>query len=113
MPKSRSDIGNSRVLTKKQKDYIISRKEENSRLTAKHIYNEMLVSNIIVDTEVSLSTVTRFISKNNLKFRNSSTERKAFELENPNDCWQADTSVGPYLIIDGKKKKNCFDNVFG
>ena len=27
MPKSRSDIGNSRVLTKKQKDYIISRKE--------------------------------------------------------------------------------------
>ena len=105
MPKSRSDIGNSRVLTKKQKDYIISRKEENSRLTAKHIYNEMLVSNIIVDTEVSLSTVTRFISKNNLKFRNSSKERKAFELENPNDCWQADTSVGPYLIIDGKKKK--------
>ena len=64
-----------------------------------------VIFNIIVDTEVSLSTVTRFISKNNLKFRNSSTERKAFELENPNDCWQADTSVGPYLIIDGKKKK--------
>ena len=28
-----------------------------------------------------------------------------FEMENVNDCWQADTSVGPYILIDGVKYK--------
>ena len=32
-------------------------------------------------------------------------ERRMFEMENVNDCWQADTSVGPYILIDNIKYK--------
>jgi len=106
MVKSRSDIGKQRKLTEELKNYIISDKKKYPRKTAKTIYLEMILQQKIKSEDVSLSTVTRFLQKSNL---NSSSlepiERKAFEMEFPNDCWQADTSVGPYINIDGKKKK--------
>ncbi|WP_427338454.1 DDE-type integrase/transposase/recombinase [Caloranaerobacter sp. DY30410] len=33
------------------------------------------------------------------------TDRRAFEFEFPNECWQSDISVGPYLTINGRKHK--------
>src|SRR5699024_471984 len=30
-------------------------------------------------------------------------DRRAFVMPHSNDCWQADTSHGPYLTINGKK----------
>lgn len=106
LPKVRCDFGKSRALTKEQKDFIVSLKKENPKYSAKFIYNTMLVKGIAVSDSISLSTVTRFIQKNNLKTKQlEPVDRRAFEMECPNDCWQADTSVGPYLTIDGKRKK--------
>ena len=43
---------------------------------------------------------------NNLKASQvTNIERRMFEMENVNDCWQADTSNGPYIKIDGVKYK--------
>ncbi len=106
LPKIRSDFGKSRTLSRKQKEFIIDMKNENYKFSAKHIYNAMLVNGIAKAESLSLATVTRFISNNNLKAKQlDPVERRAFEMANPNDCWQSDVSVGPYLYIDGKKKK--------
>lgn len=32
-------------------------------------------------------------------------DRRAFSMEFPGDCWQSDVSTGPYLTINGAKKK--------
>ena len=53
---------------------------------------------------MSLSTIHRYLKKNHLKAEeNCTVERRMFEMEHVNDCWQADTSYGPYLKVDGKK----------
>lgn len=53
-----------------------------------------------------MSTVQRFISKSNLSSHKiEAVDRKAFEFEYPNECWQSDISVGPYLNIGSKKYK--------
>ena len=54
---------------------------------------------------ISLSTIQRYLSKIDLPVESANTNRRAFEFEFPNDCWQSDCSVGPYLTIDGKKYK--------
>jgi putative transposase len=106
LPKKRDDAGGSRCLTKSHKDIIIALKHENSRYSAKHIYDSLLAKGTITSENVSLSSITRFIKKNNLKSQQlNPVDRRAFEMEFPNLCWQADSSVGPYLTIDGKKKK--------
>lgn len=106
LPKIHSDFGTSRVLNQYQKDFIIEMKKQNFKYSAKHIYNTMIVKGVTDTKSLSLATVTRFISKNKLKTKQlSPVERLAFEMESPNDCWQSDVSVGPYLNIEGKKKK--------
>lgn len=105
-PKSRCDVGQSRCLPSSAKEFIISSKQQNPTRSAKSIYAAMLANGIIKPDDASLASITRFIQKNNLKRKQlEPVDRKAFELEFPNDCWQADTSVGPYLNIDGRKKK--------
>lgn len=70
-------------------------KKENPKYSAKFIYNTMLVKGIAVSDNISLSTVTRFIKKNNLKTKQlEPIDRRAFEMEYPNDCSR--------LIIYGK-----------
>lgn len=104
-PKIRNDKGASRKLSGNLKETIIALKKTNPKRSAKSIYTELIVNNKIKPSELSLSTVQRFIKNLNLEDYESAKDRRAFEFSNPNDCWQADISVGPYLIIDGKKQK--------
>ena len=55
--------------------------------------------------ELSLSTVQRYIKNLDLSTDSNIKDRRAFEFENANDCWQSDISVGPYLTINGVKHK--------
>ena len=54
---------------------------------------------------ISLSTIQIYLTIIDLPVDSSNTNRRAIEFEFPNDCWQSDCSVGPYLTIDGKKYK--------
>ena len=105
-PKIRSDKGKSRKLTEEAKQFIIKAKTDKPKRTAKSIYQELIAKGIINYDDLSLSTVQRFISKNNLSRKKlKPVDRKAFEFEYPNECWQSDVSVGPYLNINDKKHK--------
>jgi len=105
-PKERNDKGNCRTLSEKAKQFIIDAKRDNPSRPVKSIYHQMLANGLIEYNQVSLSTVQRFVNECNLGKRAlEPKDRRAFEMEYPNDCWQSDISVGPYLYLDNRKVK--------
>lgn len=105
-PKIRSDKGQLRKLPESAKEFIVSSKLASPKRSAKSIYQELIAKGYVPYDLVSLSTVQRFINKSNLTSKKlEPIDRRAFEFEFANDCWQSDISVGPYLTINGKKHK--------
>lgn len=104
-PKNRSDKGGSRKIYTELKEIITSMKQVNPKRSAKSIYQEVIVKNIIKPSDVSLSTVQRYVSKIDLDNEDKNQDRRAFEFANSNDCWRSDVSVGPSLIINGMRQK--------
>jgi len=103
-PKGRNDIGNSRVISEDAAQRIIEIKQQFPHITGTLVYQKLIEEGIVKASEVSLPTVLRFIKNNHLKARELEPEdRRAFELEYANDCWQADSSVGPVIKVNGKK----------
>ena len=104
--KTRSDKNSSRLLTYETINRIQELREQFPHITGTSIYNKLIEEDYIHKNDISLSTVLRYLKSNNLKANQvCNVERRMFEMENINDCWQADTSVGPYIIIDGTKYK--------
>lgn len=104
-PKTRADIGKSRTLDYETITRIYELKEKYPYITATMTYQKLLDEQFITASSTSLSTITRFISKNGLKSVSDGRERKSFEMEHANDCWQADTSHAVVLNIKGEKYK--------
>ena len=104
-PKQRNDKGTPRTLSKELKELIIALKKVNPKRSAKSIYQEIIVKNFIKPSDISLSTIQRYVKSINLDDYELVKDRRAFEFQNPNDCWQSDISVGPYLTINGSKHK--------
>lgn len=102
LPKTRKDVGTSRKLNTYVSDKITDLKQQLPHITGKSIYNKLIEDGFINAKDVSISTVYRYLKAHNLKFV-PTMERKQFEMEHSNDCWQADTSHGPIIKIDGKK----------
>ncbi len=101
-PKCRCDIGSSRAIPVECIDKIAELKEKYPHITGKAIYNKLVENGDILAKNVSLASLYRFLNNNSFH-THTITERKAFEMEFANDCWQGDTSHGPILTIDGKK----------
>lgn len=101
----RKDKGSSRKLSDATITAIRGMKERSPMKTATAIYCELLSHRLLGDPPASLSTVQRLIKKLDIKQEESQVERKRFEVEFANMCWQADSCVGPYLYIGGKKRK--------
>jgi len=104
--KPRSDAGVPRVLTNDVIAKIHELKANFPYITGKLVYQKLLEDGYIKASKVSLASVLRYIRDNNLK-RNqlAPVERKAFEMEFANDCWQSDSSHGPVIKFNGQKYK--------
>jgi len=102
--KPRNDRGLSRILTPQAALAIKELKELHPHRTATSIYYSLLADGVLGDPPASLSTVGRYIKKLDVQ-ADTSVERKRFVFEFANDCWQTDTMAGPYLLLDGKKKR--------
>ena len=86
-------------------DRILELKKEYPRITTKAIYKK-LIEEKYIEEDVSIYCIFRYLKNNNLKATEvSRKEKKKYEQEYPNDCWQSDTSSGPYIVIEGKKVK--------
>lgn len=101
-PKTRRDFGTSRKMPTNVSNRIIEIKKELPHITGKAIYNKLLEEGTILAKDFSIATVYRYLNNHNLKYI-PTQERKQFEMEHSGDCWQADTSHGPVIKIDGKK----------
>ena len=102
--KTRKDFKTSRKLNNDTVQRIITLREEFPSITGSAIYKKLIDEKYINKLDVSLDTILRFIKLNNLKASQvTNIDRRMFEMENVNDCWQSDTSFGPYVTIENKK----------
>lgn len=101
--KKRKDSNNSRNLSDEAKDAFAVLREKYPRATVKNIY-EKLLENKIIDNTISIRSVYRYANTNDMLRKKALIEdRRRYEKEKPNEVWQADTSYGPYIKIDGVK----------
>lgn len=91
MPKTRQDFGSSRAIPVSVLNHINELKQKLPHITGKAIYKKLIEDGYINIKDVSISSVYRYLNSNHLKAL-PSTERRAFEMEFSNDCWQCDTS---------------------
>ncbi len=106
MPKRRSDTGKSRKLDVDIIEQIKYLKQEYPRLPATLIYQKLIDNGTITRLDVSLSTVNRYINQLNLEKKYSTNkDMRRYERAHINEVWCGDSSVGPYLKLDGKKKR--------
>lgn len=107
MPQERSDSGQPRVLSELAITEIYRLKEKFPRINATLIYTKLVEDGFINQSQVSLSSVQRFIKHHDLKsaVNPNQKDRKAFEEEYPGGMYQADTSYTCYINENGKVRR--------
>lgn len=107
LPRPRSDSGKSRVLNESAISEIYRLKEKFPRINATLIYNKLIEDGFINQSQVSVSTVQRFIKHNDLKSATNPNQkdRKAFEEAYPGGMYQADTCYTTYIRENGKLRR--------
>ena len=106
IPKRRSDIGIPRTFDENVIKKIYDIKEQFPYITGKLVYQKLIEEGYIKQSTTSLSSVHRYLRENKLGRKSAlQVERKAYEMEFANDCWQTDTSVGATIKVDGIKRK--------
>ena len=104
VPKVRAD----KSLSRKLDENIILKIKELFKvfpyITGTMVYQRLIDDSLIKKSDVSLSTVLKVIRDQKLKSSSTvSRDMRAFVHEFSNDCWQSDTSYGPYLKIGSEK----------
>ena len=101
--KIRVDNKESRKLNEEVIAYILDLKSKYPHITTKSIYYK-LKEDKYISSDIKIDCFYRYIKAKDLtKLQLTKQERRRFEKQFPNDCWQADTSYGPYIVVDGKK----------
>lgn len=102
--KKRKDYKTSRKLNNETINRIISLREEFPNISGTSIYKKLIEEKYINKNNICLNTILRYLRNNNLKASQIvNIDRRMFEMEHVNDCWQSDTSFGPYITIDKVK----------
>lgn len=96
-PVGRSDLGKTRKLSDDITSQIIYLHREYPRLPCTLIYQKLLDNGTITEDTVSLSTITRFVSKLKKEELCPGKEMRRYELAHINEVWYGDSSAGPYL----------------
>lgn len=101
--KVRIDKEQPRKLTEEEEKYIADIRNKYPKITTKKIYEKLLKEGYIDET-VKIDCFYRYLKTSKLT-RNiiNQKERRRYEKRYPNDTWQADTTYGPYVVIEGKK----------
>ena len=106
MPDRRCDTGTSRKLDADIMEQIQYLKQEYPRIPATLIHQKLIDTGAINKGDISLSTITRYINTlNKQKHYSANKDMRRYEREHINEVWCGDSSVGPYIKIEGKKKR--------
>lgn len=81
-------------------------KQEYPRIPATLIYEKLLNNGVITKKDLSLSSVNRYINRLNYEQKyTGNKDMRRYERQYINEVWCGDSSVGPYLKINGKNKR--------
>jgi len=107
MPKKRRDAGKPRVLGDPAISEIYRLKEKFPRINATLIYHKLIEDGFINQSQVSVSSVQRFIKHNDLRVavNPNQKDRKAFEEAYPGGMYQADTAYTTYIKEGGRSRR--------
>lgn len=107
-PRGRNDCGRFRKLDDEVLNVIKHYVENHPRLPATAIYEELITNGYITKDEISVSTVSRYVTriKNKSDIINHA-DIKRYEAEHINDIWCCDTTYSFKLTV-GKDKKRMF-----
>lgn len=104
-PRGRIDAGRTRKLDSDITSQIDYLHKEYPRLPCTLIYQKLIDNGTVTKDSISLSTITRYVRNLKQTEHFVTREFRRYELEHINEVWYGDSSVGPYLKVDGKKKK--------
>lgn len=106
IPRNRIDLGKSRILSGDVCRQITAYREKFPHITGKKIYEKLIEEGYMKKTDASLDTLYRYLRSNGMtKDGMPPQECLAFEFEHANDCWQADTTQGPVITYDGRRRQ--------
>lgn len=98
--RNRKDLGQFRVLQPQVQSRICELIDEFPKLSNVRL-RERLKDEALIDDSLSQSTIDRFVRvarpEKKLPAIHQNKDRKAFEFEHANECWQADTTFLPRL----------------
>ena len=100
IPHARMDLGQSRALSEDVCRQIHAYREQFPYITGKKIYEKLIEQGYLKKEDASVDSVYRYLKAADLtRTSMSPQECLAFEFEHANDCWQADTTVGPTIDL--------------
>lgn len=106
IPKRRIDTGQTRKIDLDIMEQIKFLKKEYPRIPATLIHQKLIDNGTVKKGDISLSTVNRFVNKIKAEEKiTTNKDMRRYEREHINEVWCGDSSVGPYLNVDGKKKR--------
>ncbi|MGN0966938.1 MAG: DDE-type integrase/transposase/recombinase [Candidatus Coprovivens sp.] len=106
LPKRRTDTGRSRKIDSDITEQINFLKTEYPRIPATLIHQKLIENGTIKKGTVSLSTINRYVNRlNEEKGLFPQKDMRRYEREHINEVWCGDSSVGPYITINGQKKR--------
>jgi transposase InsO family protein len=107
IPKTRKDKGLFRKLDSSLCLAIKELKKENPYYPLSTIIKILQHRKVLgLEDQLNLASVYRFLKQENLSQPNlNASDCRAFEATLANQIWQCDVMHGPYLMIDGQKKK--------
>jgi putative transposase len=107
-PRDRSDQGTPRALDEETALALIGLRRQAPRVTVQSLIRQAKERHL-VDPEQHLagSTVWRLLKREGLMHpqAESPVDRRRYEAELPNDIWQSDAMHGPWMRVEGRKRK--------
>ncbi len=103
-PGTRMDAGHSRKLTESVIEKIREYRIKMPYITARKIYDLLVEEGYVNVTEVGIDALYRYLRSNSgLEVATPKEECLSFACLYAGDCWQADSSHGPTIVVGGKK----------
>lgn len=108
-PQPREDAGKPRKLDDDIKARIMYYRKNYPRIPSTVIYEKLIEEGIITNKDVSLSTITRYNNLLKAEMRQTNNkDMRRYERMHINEVWCGDTCYGPYIKVNGVKKRVYF-----
>lgn len=106
-PKIRVDKGKNRFLSTEIKLNILELKKQNPELTVPALIKLLKYKKLLTEGQrLNHSTIYQFLKREKIEKVNlEAKDKRKFEALHPNQIWQSDVMHGPYVDVNGKKKK--------